>query len=92
VYVLGNHSGTLYVGVTGNLERRVWEHKTDAFDGFAKRYAVDRLLYFEEFDEIEAAIAREKQLKRWRREKKLRLVEALNSGFDDLAESWFDLD
>ena len=90
VYILGSRQMTLYVGVTSDLERRVWQHKTKAIEGFTSKYGVDRLLYFERFERIEGAIEREKQIKRWRREKKLDLVETMNAGYLDLAEDWFD--
>src|SRR5271163_1736195 len=68
VYILASqHSGTLYVGVTNDLVRRVWEHRTDAVDGFTKKYGVHQLVYFETFVDPRSAIEREKKLKRWRR-------------------------
>ncbi len=69
VYILGSHSGRLYVGVTSNLERRVSEHKLKAVPGFTARYNIDRLLFAEACPDIESAIAREKEIKKWRREK-----------------------
>lgn len=89
VYILLSLKGTMYVGVTSNLEGRVWQHKTGAFDGFTKKYRVDLLVYYEEFDTIEEAIFREKQIKGWRREKKEALVEASNSKLEDLSKDWF---
>ena len=90
LYILSSTSRTLYVGVTSDLERRVFEHKQKQVPGFAKRYNVDRLVYFEEYDEVPVAIAREKQIKKWRREKKLALIETTNPVFEDLAARWFD--
>jgi len=90
VYILGSLQMTIYVGVTNNLERRMWEHKNKAVDGFTKRYNVDRLLYFERHDDIRDAIDREKTIKKWRRDKKLGLIETMNGGYDDLAAHWFD--
>jgi len=80
----------LYVGVTNNLERRVHEHKQKLIPGFTSDYNVSRLVYFEEFGDIRDAIAREKQLKNWRRDKKVALIEQENLAWDDLAASWFD--
>jgi len=75
--------------VTSNLNRRVWQHKTKAFDGFTSQYNIDRLVYFENYDDMRVAINREKQLKRWRRDKKLALIERLNPCWIDLAEDWY---
>jgi len=83
VYILANASGVLYTGVTGHLERRVGEHQRDVMDGFTKHYGVHRLVYFEAFGDVRNAIAREKQLKGWRREKKLALIRKQNPGFGD---------
>ena len=86
VYLLasGRH-GTLYVGVTNDLLRRVHEHKLKLVGGFTKRYGVDRLVYYEPFDDPASAIAREKQLKRWRRDWKVRLIEKDNPDWSDLS-------
>jgi putative endonuclease len=84
VYVLASISRTLYIGVTNDIERRVAEHAEGLTPGFTARYHVERLVYFEAFGEIEAAIAREKQLKGWRRAKKIELIESLNPGSNDL--------
>lgn len=85
VYILASkRNGTLYVGVTSNLVKRVWEHKNDIVEGFTRRYGVHMLVYFEIFDTMEAAITREKQLKAGSRVKKLRLIESLNPAWDDL--------
>ena len=88
VYLLANRSGMLYTGVTNDLERRVVEHKRKARPSYASRYNIRRLVYWEEFGEVEMAIAREKQIKRWRRGKKVALVESVNPGWRDLAEGW----
>lgn len=77
-------NGTLYVGVTSDLPRRVWEHKTDAVDGFTAKYGVKRLVWFERHDDIRDAIAREKAIKKWRRAWKIRRVDALNPDWQDL--------
>ena len=89
VYVLGSYSGTLYIGVTGNLRKRVWQHKEGTTDGFTKRYEVTRLLYFESFHEVLNAIAREKQLKGWTRAKKIALLEKRNPKWEDLSRDWY---
>ena len=76
----------LYIGVTNDLCRRVHEHKSEVIDGFTKKYHINKLVYYEEFSEINKAIAREKQLKSWTREKKNQLIELKNSGYVDLSE------
>ena len=85
VYILASRvGGTLYVGVTSDLLRRVYEHKEKLVKGFTKRYGVARLVYFEQFGEVDAAIQREKQLKKWRRVWKVQLIEEKNPNWDDL--------
>jgi putative endonuclease len=85
VYILASRlGGTLYIGVTNNLVRRIYEHRTGFVDGFTKRYAIHRLVYFEQYSAIEAAILREKHLKKWNRAWKVRLIEELNPNWDDL--------
>ncbi|HYL57456.1 MAG TPA: GIY-YIG nuclease family protein [Candidatus Acidoferrales bacterium] len=86
VYILASPSRVLYVGVTNGLERRVYEHREKQVSGFTSRYNVTRLVHFEEFDRIEDAIAREKQLKKWNRAKKVRLIETANPLWKDLSE------
>ena len=87
-YILGSPSGTLYIGVTSDLYTRILQHRNGTFEGFSKTYNCTRLLYYEACDDIRLAIAREKQLKGWRREKKLDLIRTANSTFKDLAELW----
>ncbi len=87
VYILTNSSCTLYVGVTSNLEKRLWEHKNKMVDGFTKRYNINKLIYIEEYGSVEEAIAREKQLKGWRREKKMALIKRLNPEFMEVSTS-----
>ena len=82
---MASHSGVLYTGVTNDLSRRVGEHKDGQVPGFSKKYNVNRLVYFESMKDVTDAIAREKQIKRWRREKKVKLVETINRGWEDLA-------
>ncbi|MFZ0708145.1 MAG: GIY-YIG nuclease family protein [Candidatus Korobacteraceae bacterium] len=90
VYVMASRSMTLYIGVTGKLATRVLQHKLHEYpEGFTAKYNVERLVYFEAFGEIREAIAREKQLKSWRREKKIALIETVNPTWSDLAESWY---
>ncbi len=88
VYMLASkRNGTLYVGVTNNLERRVWEHRNGYIKGFTSRYNVHRLVWFEHFSDVTEAIAREKRLKKWNRAWKLRLIEAGNPNWQDLYET-----
>jgi putative endonuclease len=90
VYILAScRNGTLYVGVTNSLERRLWQHRNKSADGFTSKYGVDRLVYFEDFRDIENAIAREKQLKSGSRAKKIALIESVNPEWKDLSEGWF---
>jgi putative endonuclease len=87
VYIMASKpNGTLYIGVTSNLQKRVWEHKSDSVDGFTKRYGVHRLVYFELHQDMLMAIAREKQLKKWKRAWKLELIEAQNPDWKDLSD------
>jgi len=88
VYIMASRSGTLYTGVTGFLESRVGQHKEGLSEGFTKKYSCDRLVYYEAFDDVHRAIAREKQLKGWRRERKIALIEKINPRWLDLAEHW----
>jgi putative endonuclease len=81
-----NKSGTLYTGVTNNLERRIYEHKQHLVKGFTNKYHIDKLVYFEETNDIHAAILREKQIKGWLRKKKIDLIESMNPGWKDLSE------
>jgi putative endonuclease len=88
VYIVASGiGGTLYIGVTNDLIRRVYEHKTKAAESFTKKYNVDRLIYFEQFDDIENAIRREKRLKKWNRAWKIRLIEETNPNWSDLYPS-----
>lgn len=85
VYILTNRSNkVLYIGVTNDIARRVYEHKTKLIEGFTKKYNLDKLVYLEETDSIESAILREKQLKKWRREKKIKLIESINPQWEEL--------
>ena len=90
VYIMGSQSGTLYVGMTSDLKRRVYEHKNHLIPGFTDKYGVGRLLYFEMIGDSASAINREKQIKAWRREKKVALIDSMNAAWDDLSEDWYD--
>jgi len=89
VYILASRSRRLYVGVTDNLKRRVWQHKEGETESFTRRYHIDRLVHFEVFGEITCAIAREKQIKGWVREKKVRLINGENADWHDLSDGWY---
>lgn len=85
VYILSNKTNsTLYIGMTNDLRRRVWEHKQKMLDGFSKEYNLAKLVYYEQFDDITRAIEREKQLKKWNREWKERLIKQQNPDWNDL--------
>jgi putative endonuclease len=85
VYILASRiGGTLYIGVTNNLVRRIYEHRMGLVEGFTKHYGVHRLVYFEQYDSIEQAILREKRLKKWNRSWKIQLIEENNPNWDDL--------
>jgi putative endonuclease len=85
---MASRSRTLYTGVTNDLERRIYEHKQKLVPGFTAKYNIDRLVYFETTDDINAAIYREKQIKGWLRSKKLALIASVNPTWDDLSEAW----
>jgi|SRR5579871_6319927 putative endonuclease len=87
-YIMGSKSGVLYVGITGNLTSRTLQHKNREAPSFTSRYRVTRLLYFEEFGSPMEAIAREKQLKGWRRRRKLDLISSKNPKWEDLGAGW----
>ncbi|MEA1936683.1 MAG: GIY-YIG nuclease family protein [Patescibacteria group bacterium] len=84
VYITSSISKKIYIGVTNNLPRRIYEHKGGLVDGFTKKYKIKKLVYYEETKDIYSAIEREKQLKKWRREKKIKLIEKDNSHWKDL--------
>ncbi|MBM3944264.1 MAG: GIY-YIG nuclease family protein [SAR202 cluster bacterium] len=90
MYILANEHRRLYVGVTNNLMRRMFEHRKRSVPGFTQKYYLTRLVYFEETDEVAAAIAREKQIKGWLRKRKIALIESVNPEWLDLAGEWFD--
>jgi putative endonuclease len=88
VYILASESGTLYIGVTGDMYRRLSEHKQKLVDGFTKKYDCDKLVYYETYTDVTEAITREKQLKNWRRAKKEKLISTVNILWRDLSEEW----
>ena len=88
VYILTNfEETTFYIGVTSNLQKRIWEHKNKIVKGFTEKYNVDRLVYFEQTEDVETALNREKQLKRWHRQWKINLIKKFNPEMKDLFES-----
>jgi putative endonuclease len=88
VYILTSKTGTLYTGITKDLQRRVYQHKHKLIEGFTSQYDVNRLVHYEVFGDVRDAIAREKQIKSWRRSKKLALIEEMNPKWQDLSEEW----
>ncbi len=91
VYIVANWTGkVIYIGVPSNLEKRIYEHKNKIYKGFSQKYNVDKLVYFEQFEDIELAIMREKEVKKWRREKKDKLINSLNPEWDDLSIIWYE--
>jgi len=87
----GPKSAILYAGITGNLPHRVWQHKNKLIAGFTSRYNLTSLVYYERFFYPDAAIAPEKEIKGWRRSKKIKLIESMNPGWEDLARDWADV-
>jgi len=88
VYIMTNHSGTLYTGTTDNLEKRIYEHRHNLVPGFASKYNITKLVYYEQENDVEAALAREKQIKGWQRSKKVALIESKNPEWKDLSLVW----
>jgi putative endonuclease len=88
VYIMTNRTRTLYVGMTNDLQRRMYEHANHLLPGFTSRYAIDRLVYAEETSDVAAAIEREKEVKGWRRSKKVALIESVNPKWRDLSLDW----
>ena len=87
VYIMSNkRRGTLYIGVTNSISKRSYEHKTAIMDSFTKRYKLHKLIYVEQFERVEEAITREKQLKRWHRQWKINLIESVNPSWVDYSE------
>ena len=91
VYILASQrNGTLYIGLTNELERRILEHKNKTFKGFTAKYDVNLLVYFEEFESPQEAYTRERQMKKWKRSWKLKLIEKENLNWKDLSSNWYD--
>jgi putative endonuclease len=90
VYIMSNQRGTLYTGITSDLEQRVYQHKHHMIKGFTTKYNIHNLVYFETTDDIPAALSREKQIKGLLRNKKLELIKSLNPDMQDLSSEWFD--
>jgi putative endonuclease len=90
VYILTNLSRTLYTGVTNDLVRRIYEHKQKIVPGFTQKYNVNQLVFYEETGDVNAAIAREKQIKGWTRAKKIALIESMNPEWKDLSDGWYE--
>ena len=88
VYILSNKRGTLYVGMTNDLDRRLYEHKSKTIPSFTSKYNIDRLLYFEAFPNPNDAIIAEKRIKGWKRERKIELIKTMNPTMKDLSEEW----
>jgi len=88
VYIVSNRTHVLYIGITNDVERRMYEHKHKLIPGFTSRYHLERLVYLEHTDTAESAIAREKQLKGWSRNRKIALIETLNPTWSDLSREW----
>ena len=91
VYLLASKiRGTLYIGMTNDLQRRVYEHKMGIKKGFTQKYGVNRLVYFEVFQNVNEAIDREKNMKKWKRDWKIKLIEKENKSWSDLSKDWYD--
>ncbi len=89
VYIMASKLRVLYVGITSKIVARVWQHKQKEVKGFTERYNCNQLVYFDAFSDVRAAIAREKEIKGWRRSKKLNLIESMNPKWKDLSEDWY---
>ena len=88
VYILASkRNGTLYIGVTSNLQKRAWEHKQNMAEGFTKKYGIHRLVYYELYEDMISAITRERQMKKWNRAWKLELIESQNPDWNDLCQA-----
>lgn len=89
VYIMASESGTLYIGITNNIVKRVWEHKNDTHEGFTKKYECHKLVYYEHFEFVWNALERETKLKKWNRNKKETLIKTMNPAWKDLAGEWY---
>jgi putative endonuclease len=90
VYITASLTRVLYIGITNSIERRIVEHKEKIHEGFTNQYNVNRLVYYEAFTDVRNAIAREKALKGWRREKKITLINSVNPAWKDISEEWYE--
>ncbi|WP_036729176.1 GIY-YIG nuclease family protein [Peptoniphilus mikwangii] len=91
VYIITNRNNTtLYIGMTNNLERRIYEHKNHLMDGFSNKYNLEKLIYYEISNNVEFVIEREKQLKKWSRKKKENLINTMNPDWIDLSKEWYE--
>ncbi len=90
VYIMASQTGTLYVGIINNIKRRIYQHKNHEVPGFTDKYNIDRHLYFEILGDSLSAIRREKQIKTWRREKKVQLIDSQNPSWNDFSEDWYE--
>ena len=90
VYIMNSPSGTLYTVITNDLKRRIYQHEHHLVEGFTKKYNITCLAYFEETYDVNSAISREKEIKGWRRSKKIALIKSTNPDWSDLAEDWYD--
>jgi putative endonuclease len=89
VYIMANENRTIYVGITNNLEKRVYQHKEGSVEGFTSRYKLTKLVYYASTNDVREAITREKQIKGWTRAKKVALIEEMNPYWEDLSLSWY---
>ncbi len=89
-YIMASRSHTLYIGISSDLRKRVFQHKWKEHEGFTARYNCDRLVWFERYEDVNKAIAREKELKGWRRSRKIILIETMNPAWVDLSRGWYD--
>ena len=90
VYILSSQRRVLYIGITSNIEQRIFQHKTHAFGGFTAKYNVASLVYFERHGSVMTAIRREKEMKAWRRKEKIKLIESSNPNWRDLSYGWYE--
>lgn len=90
VYIMSSKTGTLYIGITNDIKKRVYQHKNHLIPGFTNKYNIDRLLYVERVSDPISAISREKQIKKWRREKKVALIDSMNPDWKDLSDGWYE--
>lgn len=90
VYIMSSKTGTLYIGMTNDIKKRVYQHKNHLIPGFTNKYNIDRLLYVERVSDPISAISREKQIKKWRREKKVAIIDSMNPDWKDLSDGWYE--